>query len=417
MIEQLKHEIELRIGRKVISRGDCELISKSILQKFDKTISYNTLRRLYNLEPYRNPNLSTLDILSQYIGFKDFIHFTENYSNKSKSDQFQKIYNLISQNSDSVEIINFLSKARVGSNYFLDILIILLRELFHLKKYNLINQIFLSKDITYELFSYDELLKLGNSVGFFLRKQDYIPNSLLVNVNFIKCIYLTFVDYSSLNGYYGTWAKKLTTSNLEGEIIVFSEAILQFKKYLNKEQVIPVSPDLIFSNQLNPILKSRLLALIFLSNSNYKFEFTLDDYYSQHANRFSVTDYSFELFTSCILSKNVDVMKFIIDKVDLNIKFFYQKSHLNYYYLMCAFYYKIVGEKILESINFNRFNLKNCRYSYVEYIEILFLIYKFNSVSSSEEKLNIKKRYKVLINKLKYQIFDSVFISNYFKKN
>ena len=112
--------------------------------------------------------------------------------------------------------------------------------------------------------------------------------------------------------------------------------------------------------------------------------------------------------------KNVDVMKFIIDKVDLNIKFFYQKSHLNYYYLMCAFYYKIVGEKILESINFNRFNLKNCRYSYVEYIEILFLIYKFNSVSSSEEKLNIKKRYKVLINKLKYQIFDSVFISNYF---
>ena len=82
MIEQLKHEIELRIGRKVLSRGDCELISKSILQKFDKTISYNTLRRLYNLEPYRNPNLSTLDILSQYIGFKDFIHFTENYSNK-----------------------------------------------------------------------------------------------------------------------------------------------------------------------------------------------------------------------------------------------------------------------------------------------------------------------------------------------
>ena len=58
MINELK-EVEEKYGKKVENRGDCEKISNAILELLDTEISYNTIRRLFKLAPFTNPNKNT----------------------------------------------------------------------------------------------------------------------------------------------------------------------------------------------------------------------------------------------------------------------------------------------------------------------------------------------------------------------
>jgi hypothetical protein len=64
MVEELKSQIEKTFGKKLNSRGDCELLSDDLHRKIGVVISYNTLRRLYGLAEFRQPRLSTLNHLS-----------------------------------------------------------------------------------------------------------------------------------------------------------------------------------------------------------------------------------------------------------------------------------------------------------------------------------------------------------------
>lgn len=415
MIAELKNEIELKIGRKVNSRGDCELISQSILEKIDVTISYNTLRRLYGLAPYSKPNINTLNILSKYVGYKNFIHFSENYYFKNRINLFQKTFWVLSKN-DSRNVLKLLKDAIKVQEDFIGFFALLIRELLRKKKYKIINEIFLLKEVSFERFSYDEILNLGNSVGLIFREENVVPELLNNNTNFLRCIYLTFVDYSSINGYYGIWSYQLSKSKQINEIKVFSFAILQFRNFLNNDKVKSVSNKLIYSNEINPILRSRLLALQFLCNDNLNIEKILNDYFDTFKKLSGVTNNSFELFTSSILTKNTRIMSTIIQKIETRIKFFYQKSHLNSFYLMCAFYYKLIGAKKKATENINYFNMEDCRYSYEEYIKMFFLIYKYNDANDISEKIIIKKSYSKLQQKLKYPFFSTDFLINYFKE-
>ena len=86
MIDAIKKSIENKIGFKIKNRGDCELLSHIILEVIDKEISYNTLRRLYGLNKEVKPNKKTLNILSEFLGYKNYIDFNQKYNYKQKND-------------------------------------------------------------------------------------------------------------------------------------------------------------------------------------------------------------------------------------------------------------------------------------------------------------------------------------------
>ena len=177
LIDILKKEIEKKIGKKVTNRGDCELVSNVILETLEEEISYSTIRRLYGLVNETKPNNKTLDTLSKFIGYKNYIHFSQNYSYKRKIDLTEIIYKTVSEN-DSEEIINLVNKTKNSSEDFISMIIILIRELWHNENYNLINKIFRLKALNFNSFSYYEVLKLGNSIGLLIRKKSKIaPDS------------------------------------------------------------------------------------------------------------------------------------------------------------------------------------------------------------------------------------------------
>ncbi len=234
MIDALKNLIEDKITRPVRTRGDCELISNAITEILDKDISYSTIKRFYGLSPSTKPNKNTLNILSQFVGYKNYQHFILNYPNKDNIDLYQTIYKAVAKD-DDYAIINLVIKAKKTSEHFIDFIIFLVRELLHDKNYPLMDSIFKLDALKFNSFTYSEALKLGNSIGFLLRKKPTTNSLLLRNVNYIECVYLTFVDYSSLNGYYGEQTEIIKRNELDKEITLFNSAILAFRNFLNQK--------------------------------------------------------------------------------------------------------------------------------------------------------------------------------------
>ena len=415
MIEILKKNLEERIGRPIKTRGDCELVSNIILETLDIDISYSTLKRLYCLTTNTKPNRKTLNTLSQFIGFKNYAHFSQNFEYTDKIDLSQITYKAISVG-DEQAIIELIIKTKNNNENFIGFIVLLIRELLHNRSYRLLNDIFKLKALNFHSFSYSEALYLGNSIGLLLRKQPEIDNILLNNSNFLECVYLTFVDYSSLNGYYGKWTETIANCNHGKEIDTFTFALLEFKNFLNHNPVKEVEDALLYSERFHPILSSRLLSLKLLTTNSTNTSEVLTTYFNIHSKKINKIDYSYELFTTAILTKNIYLMKYLIEKINqqTSIKSEYHKYHLNSFYLMCSFYYKLI-KKSTEEKKINTFyDVNNCLYNYEEFITVLRLIYVFANTKPASKKELLKKQYIQLRDQLNYPYFSDNFLLDYF---
>ena len=90
----LKREIEINFGKKIIDRPDCEALSKSIYEKTKYIESYNTLRRFFQLAGLKSTTSianKTLDILSNYCGHQFYDEFKNRNSKNLKSIHLYKL--------------------------------------------------------------------------------------------------------------------------------------------------------------------------------------------------------------------------------------------------------------------------------------------------------------------------------------
>jgi len=418
MLNILKKLVETKIGRTVKTRGDCQLISDTILESLDVEISYSTIKRVYGLNASTKPNTKTLNTLAKFIGYNNYFHFIQTYNFENNNNLNFQVFRIISK-MDQLEIIELINDTKKSSENFNNFIIILIRELLHHKKYKLINKIFQLEALKYDTFSYSEVLYIGNSIGLLLRKQAKIDHILLNNTNFLSCVYLTFIDYSNLNGYYGEWTEIINVNQPKKEIALFTGSLLEFRNFLNNKKLKELDEDLIYNKELHPILCSRLLASKLLVNDNGNSINTsqiLDSYFEVHSKKSSLVDYSYELFTTAILTKNYVLMKYLIEKTNLNttIEFYYQKSHLNSYYLMSIFYFKYTQNSVEEKRHNRLFSINDCMYSYEDFITILYHIYVFGSTKIGSKKDRIKKEYIQLSKQLNYPYFSESYLLNYF---
>ena len=413
MIDILKKEIEAKIGRKVTNRGDCELVSNVILETLGLEISYSTIRRFYGLVNETKPNNKTLNTLAKFVGYKNYIHFSQNYSYKQKIDLTDIIYKTVSEN-DSENIINLVIKTKNSSEDFVSLIIILIRELWHNENHDLINRIFRLKELNFNSFSYYEALKIGNSIGLLIRKKSKIDLQLLNNINFLECVFIIFVDYSSLNKYYGDSLEIINKNNVREDITLFSTAVLEFKNFINNKVFNPINVNATYKKQLHPILSSRILSLELLSADQKKKLGILNAYHTSNLIKGNLTSHYYELFTTSILLKNTEIMFFLISKINLKVEFYFQKTHLNSFYLMCLFYYKLIGDVENETKFLKSFKLSECRDSYKEFLTLILHVYLYNNTNEKTKKRNIKAQYKILSKKLNYPYFSDDFLLNYF---
>ncbi|MFB0997113.1 MAG: hypothetical protein QMC28_00200, partial [Flavobacteriales bacterium] len=126
------------------------------------------------------------------------------------------------------------------------------------------------------------------------------------------------------------------------DITYFCEAITQLKNFLllkNVNDRVEYSPTL---HDLHPILLGRILSIKILANNYETIELLLAPYFQSNdkKNTFQL-ELSYELTIIAIITGNIKLMGYLVNEISPNIKpkFYYQKQHINIYYLMCMFYY------------------------------------------------------------------------------
>ena len=416
MIDILLQKVKNKIGREIKTRGDCQLISNAIYETLDVDLSYNTIRRLYGLAPAVNPSINTLNAIANFCGYKNFAHFTQTHRYAKKSNISQLVYRAI-YHCDEVEIINLVKSTKKSSEDFIGFIINLTRELLYNGQYLILDQVYLLKELNYENFSYSEILELGNSIGLQLRKVKIKEDSLLINTNFLRCVYLTFVDYSNLNGYYGAWTTLISQKNNTKEIRTFTRAILELKQFLNNKEVKDNFGDLAFGKDLHPILCSRLIAIKILTHNKDETIDILDKYFTVHSVKKSIQlDYSYELFFIAIITKNTTFMRYLINIIEGPTSFYYQKHHMNSFYLMCMFYYKLTQDNSNQKKYALLFDPLYIRYSYEDFILVLHNIYLYADTTGMKRRAIVRADYTQLCKKLQYPYFSEEFFGEYFNK-
>ncbi len=78
MKEKLKEEIERMMGRQIKTPADFDCLSNSVFERTKVQLSTTTLKRLFGyLDEPVNPRLFTLDVLSRFVGYRDYATFCQ----------------------------------------------------------------------------------------------------------------------------------------------------------------------------------------------------------------------------------------------------------------------------------------------------------------------------------------------------
>jgi len=411
VINDLKSLTEKNIGFKIKSRGDCHILSDLITSKTDKDINYNTLRRFFGLDKPRKPQQKTLDILSEFNGFKSFADFSNRYPIKFSWKLREEIYEKL--NLDSNEgLISYLNTLSPRQYDLIDTLVIVLRELLLRKDYETIKLCFNLDIFNPKNFQYSELLYLGNSIGLIMRKHQYDYSPFVETKHFAETVFTTFVDYSSLNKNYGVCAKKVFCTTTNNDLKLFSGLVVQLIKVINNK---PVSFDFdhLVNSKTHPILIGRYLSLKIHRLKKDKVFSLLEQFKTKFQSKSYTIDYVYELMFFVMLTKNFVVMEWITlnFKSEKIISRYYREWHYSILILV-ELILKIYHNKVegLESKLVTLTNVKP-RYSYDSFFRIFMCVVQYHLKIEPSKQL---KTYNSIKRSLEYPIFDEDYCKNYF---
>lgn len=101
-IDRLRESIEAQVDRKMRTPKDFDFLSEQIFEKEHQTVSPTTLKRMWGyLSETAAPRLSTLNILSQFIGYDDWDSFCKSESTEQPVEESEKVIESVGQESES----------------------------------------------------------------------------------------------------------------------------------------------------------------------------------------------------------------------------------------------------------------------------------------------------------------------------
>ena len=347
MEEKLKNITEEKIGFRIKTLKDSKRLSQIIAKENDVDISYNTIRRFFGVVKNVQASNFTLDTLSRFNSFENYSDFIVNHKLMYRWRQEFEISKIIHRGEDD-KLLEYIDRSISQTKSFNLKLIQIIRELLLIGNFNLIRRVFELKKMNADNFNYDSKVLIGMSIGYLIsvvNKKNKAFNELVLNENFQDLVITIFVDYGNLRSYYSEIIKKIHTKSSRKDVQVFCEGILNLNLYLNKKnsQSFYILKE---ENDFHPILKSRIFAQYLLMEDS-EIIIKLKNYYQKHLkNGFIPIEYLFEINFTSILTRNFEVMKWIIEKIkpETDYTFFYKYEHYNNFIFMKLIYYTKMNE-------------------------------------------------------------------------
>jgi len=401
-----------KIGFKIKSLKDSKRLSQIIAKENDIDISYNTIRRFFGIVKNVQASNFTLDTLSKFNGFDNYSDFMVNFKLKNKWSEEFEISKIIHKSMDD-QLLKYIEDNLSHTRSFNLKLIQIIRELLLIGNFNLIRRIFELKKMNANNFNYDDKVLMGMSIGYLVsvvNVKNKMFNKLILNENFQDLIITIFVDYGSLRTYYSDIIKIIHKKGSRKDVRVFCEGILNLNMYLNKEK----SESFYIlkeENDFHPILKSRIFSQYLLMEDS-KIIMKLKDYYQKNlVNGLIPIECLFEINFTTILTRNFEVMEWIIKKIkpDTDYTFFYKYEHYNNFLFMKLIYYtKINDHEKIATIDKNLIIKR-----FQSYEEIALLYHNICKYKWDKNKKHLEE-YLTIAKQVNPKFFTKKYFLNYF---
>ena len=412
MENKLKEITETKIGFKIKSLKDSKRLSQIIAKENDIIISYNTIRRFFGVVKNVQASNFTLDTLSKFNSFENYSDFLINFKLRNKWRQEFEISKIIHNDEDN-KLLEYIDSSLGQKTSFNLKLIQIIRELLLIGNFNLIRRIFELKKMNANNFNYDGKVLIGMSTGYLIRvvnTKDKAFKQLILNENFLDLVITIFVDYENLGTFYAEIIKTIRNNTSRKDIRIFCEGILNLNLFLSKKNNKSFY-SLKEENDFHPILKSRIFSQNMLMDDDDIIS-KLNNYYQKNqVNGLLPIEYLFEINFTSILTRNFEVMKWVIEKInpESEFTFFYKYEHYNNFLFMKLIYYtKMNDHKKIAIIDKN---LTIQRFKSYEGVALLYHnIYKFKW--TNDDKYFAK--YMKLAKKVNPEFFTKKYFFDYF---
>ena len=414
MINILKTVTQKKLGFKIDNYNTSKKLSEIIYVETGFEISYNTLRRFFGIVKSVKPSNYTLNTLSVFNGFKSYTDFVMNFHLKNRwKEEFQ----MVSLMDDRKKLLEYIQTNLHSKREFVLKLTQIIRELMLIKDYNFLLRIFRLDQMNFNYFNFDDIAYFGNCTGPLLKTFDLDSadaQKLILNKNFIDTVITIFVDYKNLNNYYGECLKFVNANCERDQVSQFCKGVLNLKMYLNKERKnqmfkVKLSPD------FHPILKSRVIAQELFIESNNLIEI-LNNYDKKAQDKVRINiDYYFEIITTAIVTKNFEVMAWILKKFEYKTKYdnFYKFEHYEHFGLLAMILFKYREDDKNLAMWFKSVSFDNFSRPYETFM--LQYVYILNYHYTKKNKAFYKTKYLESAKDLYPKFFNEDYLINYFK--
>ena len=412
MENKLREITEVKIGFKIKSLKESKMLSQIIAKENDINISYNTIRRFFGVVKNVQASNFTLNTLSKFNSFDNYSDFLINFKLRNKWRQEFEISKIIHNDEDN-KLLEYIDSSLGQKTSFNLKLIQIIRELLLIGNFNLIRRIFELKKMNANNFNYDGKVLIGMSTGYLIRvvnTKDKAFKQLILNENFLDLVITIFVDYENLGTFYSEIIKTIRNNTSRKDIRIFCEGILNLNLFLSKKNNKSFY-SLKEENDFHPILKSRIFSQNMLMDDDDIIS-KLNNYYQKNqVNGLIPIEYLFEINFTSILTRNFEVMKWVIEKInpESEFTFFYKYEHYNNFLFMKLIYYtKMNDHKKIAIIDKN---LTIQRFKSYEGVALLYHnIYKFKW--TNDDKYFAK--YMKLAKKVNPEFFTKKYFFDYF---
>jgi tetratricopeptide (TPR) repeat protein len=414
MIDKLKQITEKKIGFEIKNYNDCTRLSDIIYTETGIELNYNTIRRFFGIVKTVKPSNYTLDTLCKFNGYKNYNDYVINFHLKNRwKDEFEIVRFMQEDQID--ELPQYIAHHLHTNSSFILKLAQILRELMIDQNFEVLTRIFSLEKMQIIYFTFDEIAYIGNNVGpllFKINMESKACNKLLLNLNFQDIIISIYVDYYNLNNYYGNIILFLLKHTTRDNVSAFCKGVLNLDSFFESKPKNNFHKCNMKSN-FHPILKSRVIAQKLFFKGNYLK--ILEDYDDLIKNNNTANiDFYFEIITTAIITKNFEVMKWIINKFkyETNFTHIYKFEHYEHFGLMSILYYQHIGNKEKCKLWIDSISIDNFVRSYEKIYLLYYTIFKYHFCN--QNRIKILNAYLKRAEKLYPKFFSEKYLLEYF---
>ena len=428
LIGQLKQEINQKLGFEIRRQTDVRYLHQSITLENKLSVGFNTLRRFFGFLPERAPQLKTLEVLAQFLGYASYSDFL-NFVNKDQNWYHWTFVNDF-ENLESIDLtqIQQLIALKSQPDYVL-FLSHIIKTFIRRGRIDLLKIIFSNPKLHFDLHSQtSEVSKLAYAVGGLLRtlpKSSYEGLEALLSDTYVfKTHILDFhIDYTHFNGYYGYLNTARLAYDTQPGHRIFINLIKNYHLFLAGKSTFEIYQPKVSNLSMYSVLHGRLLGYQLLTH-HFKFKEPIDTLLSeilQTGEQYSKVLFYIEIVSALIFTKQMEALELIFERYHKELfedtTWMYYTSHnVHLIALVLVELNKQNYKKALYSFNQINLNMSTSN-AYYRYLKLFYNIAAYQlerqTASNAQTLLEIEKDYKSLVKTTGFKRFNLTLLKKY----